>query len=172
MLREILPNSPYTKEGPLGQEATSWTYIADHISKEHFNWLWHEGVEQGLFRHGDLYSGTAKAMTELAKIGEVVIITHRPPQAVNDTLAWLSYHKFDLSGVYIFSKQEPKSSVKCNIYIDDKPENCIDLFAHTYGHVAIIDRPWNRGEDNLYDLSGIRRVYNWQEFIDFVKEGL
>lgn len=168
LLREVLPDSPY-KTGPLEHPFTSWNYLEDSgVSKKHIRWLWTEGVILGLFRHGDLYSGTPKAMQELAKLGEVVIITHRPRQAVNDTLAWLSYHKFDLSGVYIFSHLEPKSSVKCDVYLDDKPENCIDLLANTDGWVALMDRPWNQhrtsDEEEL-----LHRVYNWQEFIEIVR---
>lgn len=175
MLREILPNSPY-KTGPLEHPFTSWHYLKESgVSKEHIKWLWKEGVEQGLFRHGDLYSGTAKAMAELSQLGEIIIITHRPKQAVNDTLAWLTFQKFELSGVYIFSNEEPKSQVKCDVYLDDKPENCIDLLVNTKGTVALMDRPWNQsyGYQKMYECdvltSCIRRVHDWQEFIDLVK---
>lgn len=143
MLREILPNSPYTQDGPLGNESTSWDYIQDNVAPEHWRWLWKEGVQLGLFRHGHLYPGTIKAIRQLAELGDVIAITHRPKSAVPDTMAWLAYQQLPLAGVHILTNQEPKSSVeKCDIYLDDKPANCIDL-NDTGGIVFKMARPWN-----------------------------
>lgn len=38
LLREVLPDSPYTKEGALGSESTYWNYIPDNVSPEHWKW--------------------------------------------------------------------------------------------------------------------------------------
>jgi 5'(3')-deoxyribonucleotidase len=144
MLREILPNSPYTKDGPLGQESTSWEYIKDHIDPEHWDWLWTEGVRLGLFRHGHMYPGTIKAVRDLNDMGDVIIITHRPRAAVLDTMDWLTYHRLPVAGVHILTGGEPKSSVKhCDFFIDDKPENCIDMLQHSSTVVAMPTREWN-----------------------------
>jgi uncharacterized HAD superfamily protein len=169
MLREILPNSPYTKDGPLGEESLSWNYIQDNVSEEHWKWLWTEGVRLGLFRHGHLYPGTIKAIRALAEYGDVVAITHRPKQAVHDTVAWLAFQNLPLAGLHILTRQEPKSTVKpeCDVYIDDKTENCWDLFDNTQARkVCLMDRPWNR---DCADPA-ILRVYDWQTFIDTVAE--
>lgn len=170
MLREIMPDSPYTKDGPLGEESTSWDYIQEHVALEHWDWLWTEGVRLGLFRHGHLYPGTIKAVRRLAELGEVIVITHRSKFAVHDTLAWLAYQNLPLSGLHILTDRAPKSTVRpeCDVYIDDKVDNCIDLFDNTKARlVALMDRDWNR---ECLDPA-IVRVKSWQEFIDQV-EGL
>jgi uncharacterized HAD superfamily protein len=170
MLRHVLPNSPYSDDGPLGVTQTHWNYIRDNISPEHDKWLWREGVRLGLFRHGHLYPGSIEAVRELAAIGEVIIITHRPKQAVCDTLAWLAYQQFPLSGVHLLTNQEPKSSVRpmCNVYLDDKPANCWDLAENTQAQlVALFERPWNVGPQPW--RPGLLRVHSWREFIDAVR---
>jgi 5'(3')-deoxyribonucleotidase len=158
MLREILPNSPYTKDGPLGVESQHWDYIQKHVAPEHWKWLWTEGVRLGLFRHGHMCPGTIEAIRKLSELGDIIVVTHRPAAAVADTLAWLSYQRLPLSGIHILTNQEPKSSVaKCDVFIDDKPENCEDLAA--IGTAAcLMDRPWNQHS------SYSPRVYSWQDF--------
>jgi uncharacterized HAD superfamily protein len=164
MLREVLPNSPYTSDGPLGQESTYWNYIPDNVAPEHWKWLWSEGVRLGLFRHGHMVPGTIEGMRRLAAAGDVIVITHRPKSAVADTLAWLAYQQLQLAGVHLFTNEEPKSGVACDVYIDDKPENCLDLAHNTDGAVFILDQPWNEA---FYDPK-VTRVADWSEFCGLV----
>lgn len=158
MLREVLPNSPYSKDGPLGIESLSWNYIQENVDPLHWKWLWTEGVRLGLFRHGHLYPGTIQAIRRLADVGDIIIITHRPKAAVVDTMAWLSYQQLPIAGIHVLVNQEPKSTVpQCDVYIDDKPENCEDLEKNTEGRVWMMNRPWNQA-------SAFPRVYSWQDF--------
>lgn len=175
MLREILPDSPYPKDGPLGQESTSWDYIQEHVSKEHWKWLWSEGIRLGLFRHGHLFPGTIKAVRAVAELGyDIIVITHRPKNAVHDTLDWLAFQKLPLAGVHLLTNQEPKSSVvpQCDIYIDDKPQVCEDLLGNTKARlVAMPDRPWNQDFKIPFDDSGrFARVHSWNEFVEKVRK--
>lgn len=169
MLLHVLPDSPYTRDGPIGQISTHWDYIAEHVTKEHWNWLWTEGVRLGLFRHGHLYAGAIQFVRKLAELGDVVIITHRPKQAVNDTLEWLAFQRLPLAGAHLLTNQEPKSSVhpQCDFYIDDKVENCVDLHNNTRGAVALMDRPWNQ----YYTVPGgfFIRAKKWGDFLRLVK---
>lgn len=159
MLREVLPDSPYTKDGPLGVPSTRWNYIKDNVSREHNKWLWDEGVKLGMFRHGHLYPGTIEAVKRLARRGQIVIITHRPERAVPDTLAWLAYHQLPLSEIHILSNQEPKSQISnLDVFLDDKPENCTDMLK-TGAEVCIWDRPWNQQA-----VDGVIRLSSWATF--------
>ena len=169
MLREVLPDSPYSHDGPLGRISEHWDYIQKHVTAEHWKWLWTEGVRLGLFRHGHLFPGAVQAARALAEIGDVVAITHRPKAAVSDTLAWLSFQQLPLSGVHLLTGQEPKSTVhpQCDVYLDDKPENCVDLKDHTRGVVAVMSRPWN--ESWVNEDYAIKRVYDWPEFVAWVR---
>lgn len=164
MLREVLPDSPYTKEGPLGKESTSWNYIQDNVSPEHWQWLWTEGVRLGLYRHGHLYPGTITGIRALADVGDVVIITHRPKKAIADTLAWLTYQQLPLAGVHILVNEEPKSGVNCDVYLDDKPENCTDLANNTGGAVFLMSQPWNTG----YFKRNVTPVFSWTDFCECI----
>lgn len=178
LLREVLPNSPYTKEGPLGQKSTYWNYIPDNVSKEHWDWLWTEGVKKGMFRNGHLIHGALEGCRGLKRLGhQIIIITHRPALAVNDTLAWLSFQQLDLSEVHIQTSQEPKSSVRpfCDVYIDDKYENCRDLLDNTPARVvALFNHPWNQINcPTIVKESGEKRqdlvrVNSWREFVQMV----
>lgn len=172
MMREILPNSPYTKDVLNEGKWSHWDYMQGNVSPEHWEWLWTEGVKLGLFRHGHLYPGTIKAIRRLAELGDVVAITHRPKHAVHDTMAWLAYQNLPLSGLHILTNQEPKSGVKpeCHVYIDDKPENVRDLYHNTGALlVCLMDRNWNQHFD-CGDGYGLYRVGGWQQFIDRVED--
>lgn len=148
MMRDVLPNSPYKKDPRFWEDSRSWNWIQQHVSPEHWAWLWDEGVKLGLFRHGHLYSGAIEAIRKLATVGDVVFITHRPKQAVNSTLAWLALQDLPLSGLHILTNQEPKSTVrpKVDFFVDDKPENVLDM-ATTGANVYLMRRPWNKGFD-------------------------
>ena len=179
MLRDVLPNSPYGKE--LCEENWSgWNWPVEDglVSREHWKWLWDEGIKLGLFRYGHLYPGTIQAVRHLATLGDVELITHRPKEAVTDTLAWLGLLNLPLSGLHLLTNQEPKSIVKpeCDVYLDDKPENVVDLFHNTSCRVScMMSRPWNSG----VLLPGVRMgdeprvtrvVHDWPEFIQVVED--
>lgn len=166
MLREVLPNSPYKEV--LQQESTGWDWIKQQVLPGHWEWLWKQGVELGLFRYGHNYPGTIQAVRELATIGEVILITHRPKVAVNDTLAWLAYQNLPITGVHLLTNQQNKAGVnpKCDVYLDDKPRNCVDLAAGTKGHVFLCRQPWNASWEVPLNI-GV--VDSWPEFIEKVR---
>lgn len=170
LLRERLPNSPYTKDGPLGRTSTHWDYIPDNVSNAHWTWLWTWGVKEGLFRHGHIIKGAVEGLKDLAADGhDLIVITHRPKQAVNDTLQWLSYLNVPLSGVHILTQEEPKSEIPCEIYVDDKPENVVDYTLNTEAKlVALFDQPWNQKMQTL-PVASYRRVCGWPEFVKEVR---
>lgn len=169
MLREVLPNSPYTKDGPLGTECTEWDYIKHNVAPEHDKWLWNEGIKLGLFRHGHLFPGTIKALRELDKIGDLVAITHRPERAAADTFAWIAFHQLPFREVHVMHGGSKTDVARCEIYIDDKPENCIELREgfDPKARVVIPDRPWNQHfDDQAHDVV---RAYSWDDFVNLAK---
>lgn len=171
MLREILPNSPYTKDGPMGTECTEWDYIKHNVAPEHNKWLWDEGVKLGLFRHGHLFPGTIKALRALDKLGDLVAITQRPTRAINDTMAWIAFHGLPFREVHVLQGQSKTSVRRCDLYIDDKPENCAELYARWEGTrsaaVCLPDRPWNQHFDA--PDAGCVRTYSWDDFVQIAR---
>lgn len=177
MLRDVMPNSPYTKDGVLkGDESqvNHFDYTKDTIGPDHWAWLWTEGVKLGLFRYGHLYPGTIIAMRELATMGDLQLITARPKQAVNDTLSWLAYLDLPVAGIHILTNDEPKSSVKpgCDVYIDDRGENVVDLAKNTDAEAVIIpDRPWNQTIPVIDGFhADIHRTVGWNEAVAVVRK--
>lgn len=167
MLREILPNSPYTKDGPLGTECTEWDYIKHNISPEHNKWLWKEGIKLGLFRHGHLFPGTIKALRELDKLGRLVAVTQRPERVAPETFEWIAFHQLPFREVHVLQGESKTTIEPCDFFIDDKPENCAEIAsAWPTSVVCMPDRPWNKS----FDAAGAIRVYSWDDFISIVRK--
>lgn len=165
MLRNVLPDSPYAPGGKLGVESQSWSWIEENVAKEHWHWLWDQGVKLGLFRHGHLFPGVIEAMRRLAAVGDVIIITHRPKSAVQDTLEWLAFNRFDIAEVHLLTNMQPKSSAThCDYFIDDKPENVRDIHLNTRARSYLMRREWN-----LNSFEGCGCVDSLAEFATIVE---
>jgi 5'(3')-deoxyribonucleotidase len=150
----------YSADGPLGQPSTHWNSIQEHVSKEDWAWLWNSGVRLGLFRYGHLYTGAIEGVRALSGMGDVVVITHRPRSAVQDTLDWLSYLKLPFTETHLLTSGQPKSQVPhCDFYVDDKPDNISDFMVNTKGIACLMRRPWNQGFAAPVEAS------NWEEVV-------
>jgi uncharacterized HAD superfamily protein len=126
---------------------TTWDYPEQHVPKEVWGWLWTKAItDHGLFRYGSIYKGTREFLTAVAELANIVVITSRPPNAVQDTMAWLAYQQLPTSEIHVLGKQA-KSTVQpqCDVYIDDAIHNCQDLIENTNALVIMPDRPWNQG---------------------------
>lgn len=156
-------------------ESLHWDYIKEQITESQWLWLWQAdedgGVGRGLFRQGHCYKGSFETLKELSLLGDIVIITHRPKSAIPDTLDWLAFNKIPASTVHLMYREEPKSSVKpeCQIYVDDKAENCIDLAENTDGLVCLWSRPWNAGDQKKLPKD-IQIIDSWDRFLELAKE--
>jgi len=155
-------------------DSTSWHYLKSQVKPAHWDWLWRTGVEvYGLFRHGNLYPGSVEGMKELSRLGDIVVITMRPRNAMTDTLAWLSYHQLPVDELHVLDHGR-KSSVQphCDVYIDDSPDVYEDLTANTSGVVLLWDRPWNQDVPVRHKRPwepGGTRVSSWDEVIEQVR---
>lgn len=150
--------------------STHYDYISTVVCPEAFQWLWSEGVERGLFRYGHIYTGASEAVHALAELGELHVITKRPPNAVNDTLDWLTFQRWPISNVITLTERgDKKSDVKplCDVYIDDALEVLEDLHMNTSGaYVIAVDRPWNQG------APCDARAYSWDGVLEAARRAL
>lgn len=157
-------------------ESMYWDHIKEQITQQQWEWLWSSekggGVERGLFRHGHCYKGSFETLKELGELGDLVIITHRPKSAILDTMDWLSFHEVRTNEIHMLYREEQKSSIspQCQIYVDDKAANCVDLVENTDGLVCLWDRPWNQQEQKAGLPKNIIVINSWQQFIDLAKE--
>ena len=139
-------------------ESTHWDYIKDAVPSHVWRWLWNEGVDNGLFRYGHLYRGAVEGVHALSELGSVEIVTHRPRNAVNDTLRFLAYLELPLAGVHILTASEPKSSVPADVYIDDSPLVAEEL-SRSGKTLVLVDRPWNSSPNA--PRAEYVRAYGW-----------
>lgn len=147
--------------------AQTWTWIRDHVTPDKWNWLWTEGVDRGLFRHGALSAGAEPALRQLAQIGDLVVVTARPESARWDTYAWLSRYKIPVNEVHVVAGR-PKSTVRADLYIDDSPHVIADLIANTTAHVVCYAHPWN--DDLGWQGRRYRRFSDWRDIVGFAGE--
>lgn len=112
------------------EETNSWNWLQNQVSKQDWDWLWDNGVEKGLFRYGHLIKGAREGVEELAKLGKLIVVTSRPPRAVQDTLDWLAFMRFPIEGLHIVDSKADKSDVEAfDLAIDDKSENVLKYLA-------------------------------------------
>jgi 5'(3')-deoxyribonucleotidase len=137
----------------------TWDAHKLYYTPEQERWLWSEGVGLGLFRYGHVVKGAIIGMRALQLSGyRLYVVTHRPRNAVPDTIAWLNLLQkpgvVTFDGVAILSDGQPKSTIEADILVDDKPENIQEW--HGHGKRAIIyDQQWNR------DFQWQDRAMNW-----------
>lgn len=148
-----------------------WDGVKEAAGREAWRWLWNNGIKHhGLFRHGHLYKGSVEALKELARLGDVVIVTSRPNLAKLDTMDFLRYHQIPLSELNFVAQ---KSQIPCDIYYDDSPEVVDDLLRNTESLVCLQARPWNggykppKGHAERYCLVG-----GWPGFVGVVDRWL
>jgi 5'(3')-deoxyribonucleotidase len=173
MLRQRIVSSGRIVPDDLLVPAAHWNSIRDCVTDDDWDWLWSDGVRAGLFRYGHVVGGSIEGIQALNNLGDVIVITARPKEAVHDTLVWLStmFDKAPLSGVVIQSHGQKKSEVnpRPHVYIDDGVHNVNDILDNTKAPVILYQQPWNSGYPvNDWSLAGIR-VYPAQDWNDVVR---
>lgn len=152
---------------PVEEFWTHWDSPDAYTKPADRDWIWKEGVELGLFRYGHVVTGAIVGLRQLADDGnELFVVTHRPRQAVPDTLDWLSYIRIPWSEVHILSDGQPKTTVEAEVLIDDKVENCIDWQVEGRRTICY-NRPWNEG--GWFEGSAIRRAVDWPDVVRIVR---
>jgi len=148
-----------------------WNAPDRYTTAEDRKWLWSEGVRLGLFRYGNLYRGAIDGIAALASFGDVEVVTHRPKQAVRDTCHFLAGLPDVFAGIHVLTNQEPKSSVGCDVYVDDGPHVAQDIIA-AGKRVVLVDRPWNRDAFpfNEPHPSRLVRAYDWPGIVATVRD--
>src|SRR3990167_8817615 len=152
------------------EDWTYWNQPKDVVKNNDWQWLWSKGVELGLFRYGHLYKGAIEGVRELATLGDIVIITHRPRNAIRDTLDWLAYLRLPIHEIHLQTDGQFKSTVEphCDLYVDDKPENIEDFANNTHAVPLLWNRPWNAsyGSGPRDLLGDYQRIDSWKQVID------
>ena len=141
-------------------ESETWDWIKDHSTPEMWKWLWsNEGIRSGQYL-GPLYPDALLGLKKIAYDQDIIVITARPKAAIPNTLYWLGIHGIEAKEIHVLGHSEKKSAIPCDWYVDDKPENCIDL-ATTGKPVFLFDQKWNAS----FEAPGVKRVLSWYELL-------
>lgn len=136
--------------------STSWDSIEQSVSPVVWRWLWTDGIDLGLFRYGHHLKGSVDGLRELAQIGTLEVVTHRPRSALQDTLRFIANLPDVFSGVHFLTEQQPKSSVGCDVYLDDAA-HVIKQVTSAGAMAVIFSQPWNQD----LPVAIARRAKNW-----------
>lgn len=168
MLRRWYADRGELHPAMLDRASRHWDDIQQNVSPEAWDWLWSEGVDRGLFRHGHIVSGTIEALTALTGDGhEVFVATARPKRAIGDTLAWiaLQLHRVPLSDVRIHVN---KLATDADLYVDDGIHNILAVTAA--GKRAILfNQPWNCESPTPLDWSLTERAFGWGHAVELIR---
>lgn len=140
-------------------DSSEW--LKEQVKNNDWQWLWTGGIKEGLFRYGNLFKGAVEGIKELAKVGEIVVITSRPKVAAQDTYDWLSYMKIPASEVHIMQDRS-KAEIAPDIAIDDSPKNILQYLDANIPTV-VYDHKYNQG------VLGGYRAKTWLDVVDTVK---
>lgn len=132
---------------PVQELFDRWDGHKRYITVDMEHWLWTEGVEKfGLFRHGHVLKGAIDGLQQLSVENDIIIGTHRPPNARQDTLEWIAFNRIPCKEVVLLWNEEPKAWVDADVIIDDKPDNVLDfIIGARYG--VLWSRPWNQNAE-------------------------
>lgn len=158
-VRYMLNNYRGCEIPPLEDFWFHWDAVDQYTTEEDRDWLWTEGIRLGLYRYGHVTQGAILGLQKILRRNhELLVVTHRPQSAVQDTIDWLSYIKIPWAEIHILSDGEPKTSVTADVLIDDKVENVREWQAA--GRKGLLfDRPWNWYHA---DARGLERVKGWE----------
>lgn len=145
----------------------SWDGLDTSVTQEDRDWLWSDGVRKhGLFRYGHIYKGSVWGLEELSKLTDIIVITHRPANAIDDTLEWLSFMRLPAQEVNFLAEDEPKWTVECDLYLDDAPHNIKGFREHRPRALAMLwARPWNSD----YQAEADTVVRSWREVVTLTR---
>jgi 5'(3')-deoxyribonucleotidase len=147
--------------------STSWDFIKEYVGADVWRWVWSsEDHIRRMFR-GQAYPGAVEGARQLAAMfDEVCILTAGPPTAAEVKQAWLEDHGVPFSKFVLLDHGEPKTRVRCDLYIDDFPGVIKDVMAAPFRARAIlVDRPWNAGAEAPKEDARWVRAHGWEGIV-------
>jgi len=120
------------------------------------------------YKVADVVEGSHEIITKLYKKHNLYFVTARSNILEQHTLEWLMEKEFPQIDVHLlgsYYKVDKAKELKCDIFIEDNPDNAIDL-AKEGIKVLLIETNYNK--DISHD--NIIRVKNWYEIGDIIKK--
>ena len=127
-------------------------------------WRWARGTEArpSIFRSLPTFPDAVPTLERLAAAGHsIVILTTKPPWAVDDTREWIAEQRLPTTEIHIL---EEKWLVDADVYLDDGPHVLPGLVRHRPDRlVCRYVRPWNEpipGAVDVANFAEFREVLN------------
>ena len=164
---------------PIEEFWHAWEAPKNVLKQDDWAWLWKNGIELGLFRYGHMVKDTRVVLEALVAEGdEITIATARPEEAWPDTKDWIDLFMKDipLKDVLYFKEDESKNTVRADVLVDDKLENCKEWAEGGWIWEAnrdalLFDRPWNQlaydWQNDLLRKRNVTRVYGWKGVLEW-----
>ena len=119
------------------------------------------------YKEADIVEGSHEVITELYNEHNLYFVTARSNILEKDTLEWLMEKEFPKIDVHLlgsYYKVDKAKELNCNIFIEDNPDNAIEL-AQAGIKVLLIETNYNQGisHDNIV------RVTDWYEIKNIIK---
>ncbi len=136
------------------------------ISREEFM-IYYEKHGEELHEKANMREHADTYLKKISEEHNIFFITARPPRMENVTVKW--FGRYDIPNTQIFflgshDKLEKARELDCDIFIEDRYENAIQL-SEAGIHVLLIDCEYNRDLLNDY----IKRVYSWNEVYEEIR---
>jgi len=130
-----------------------------------------------VFFDGDPLPGAVEGCAKLFELSdELWIITAARHEAGPYKLMWLEKHGIEYDDFVITGldhSAEPKSAIKCDLYIDDGAHNIQELYNNTEADLIIFEQSWNKTRE-MWDLEWksdrVNRARNWYEVVQIVED--
>jgi hypothetical protein len=141
--------------------SANWDSIKNACTDQQWSSVWDNAADE-LFTGGQYYDGAREMVADLTGTGhEVVFITATPVKVRAHRGCKLFLDFPGICGVvFVSTGDDDKSLVKCDLYVDDKPEVIAELMRQ--GHKSLlVPRPWNdhvTGATSIADWSQLKRI--------------
>ncbi|MCX7903154.1 MAG: hypothetical protein N2486_01455 [Caloramator sp.] len=141
-------------------------YKVLNISQEEYNKFYRMYSELIHFRARPR-EFASEILKDISQKHNIFYVSAREQRLMNITEKWLKKHAFPKGEIYLLgshNKIQKAKDLKCDIFIEDRYENAVDL-ANEGFEVLLIDCPYNRKPLK----EGIQRVYNWEQIHEMIE---
>jgi len=104
------------------------------------------------------HTGASEVINDLYEEHQIIIITSRPKETENWTKEWLIKEKIPFDKIET-TRSGRKSLYATDILVDDYLGNVNEFLCETYGHVILVDQPWNRNREEIKHYIDEGRLY-------------
>jgi len=142
--------------------SVEWDSIEKSCTVEQWSSVWDSGRAE-LFTGGLYYHGAQRFVKELVDLKHEVVFITATPHNVRVLRAQCLFEDFPGIVGVVFTEpgSDDKGLVRCDLFVDDKPDVIITM-SEMSRPIVVIDRPWNQ------NIAHVPRAYSWEGLLQMV----